>query len=130
MISMKSATASLAFAALATAAVAGSARAEGAVQLSVTPLQVINVDVGTKHAIGYYLADNGKCNLTVMLTDFSYDGDQIPSASRVNVEVAAGTSAKVDTIDGTTLAFSCAAGAAEMGVRSFTRLALSPVLRK
>ena len=126
MISMKSVAATLAFAALTAAPGAVPARADGLKDVTVAPLKVINMDVGSKHAIGYYLAENGGCNLTVLLTDFSYDGDAVPSASRVNVNVAAGTSAKVDTIDGTTMAFACSVGASNMTVRTFSRIAQSP----
>lgn len=128
MISMKSLASTLAFAALAAAHGAVPARADGYKDVQVAPLKVINMDVGTKHAIGYYLAENGACSLTVLLTDFSYDGDAVPSASRVSVNVAGGTSAKVDTIDGTTMAFACAAGASNMTVRTFSRVAQSPYL--
>ena len=47
-----------------------------------------------------------------------------------NVNVAAGTSAKVDTIDGTTMQFTCSAGASDMTVKTFERYADSPVLLK
>jgi hypothetical protein len=130
MISMKSTVASLAFAGLAVAHGAVPARADGAKELKVAPLKVINLDVGAKRAIGYYLADNGSCNLTVLLSDVNYLDGTTPSASRVNVTVAAGTSAKVDTIDGTTMAFTCATGASSMSVNTFERYAYSPVLKK
>lgn len=128
MISMKSTTASFVLSALAFAHGAAPVRADGAKELQVGPLKAINLDVGAKRAIGYYLADNGSCNLTVLLSDVNYQDDgTTPSASRVNVTVAAGTSAKVDTIDGTTMQFSCAAGAADMTVKTFERFANSPV---
>jgi hypothetical protein len=127
MISMKPSVAALVFAALAVAHGAVPARADAAKDLRVGPLKAINLDVGAKRAIGYYLADEGSCNLTVLLTDVSYDDGVTPSASRVNVNVAAGTSAKVDTIDGTTMQFSCSAGARDMTVTTFERFAYSPV---
>ena len=127
MITIKNSVASLAFAALAVANGAMPARADGAKELRVAPLKAINVDVGVKRAIGYYLADQGNCSLTVLLTDAYYEGDStMPSASRVSVNVAAGTSAKVDTIDGTTMSFTCAAGATDMTVKTFARVASWP----
>ena len=129
MISMKSTAASFAFSALAIAHAAIPARADGAKELRVAPLKVINLDVGAKRAIGYYLAENGSCNLTVLLSDVNYLDGTTPSASRVNVNVAAGTSAKVDTIDGTTMQFTCAAGASSMSVNTFERFAYSPVMK-
>jgi hypothetical protein len=130
MISIKSTAASFVFAGLAVAHGAQPVRADGAKDLRVAPLKAINLDAGTKRAIGYYLADNGNCNLTVLLSDINYLDGTTPSASRVNVSVAAGTSAKVDTIDGTTMQFSCAAGARDMTVTTFARYAASPVLLK
>ena len=59
--------------------------------VQVAPLKVINMDVGAKHAIGYYLAENGSCNLTVLLTDYLSTTDgTAPSASRVSVNVCGG----------------------------------------
>ena len=130
MNSMKSAVACLAFVGLAVAHGAIPARADGAKELKVAPLKVINLDVGAKRAIGYYLADHGSCNLTVLLSDVNYLDGTTPSASRVNVKVAAGTSAKVDTIDATTMQFTCATGAADMTVNTFQRYAYSPVMAK
>ncbi len=130
MISIKSTAASFVFAALAVAHGAVPVRAEGSKELRVAPLKVINLDIGAKHAIGYYLADNGSCNLTVLLSDVNYLDGTTPSASRVNVNVAAGTSAKVDTIDGTTMQFTCSTGAGDMTVKTFARYADSPVLLK
>jgi hypothetical protein len=131
MTTLKTASGVLAFSMLALAHGAVPVRAGGSAELRVAPLKAINLDVGAKHAIGYYLAEQGNCNLTVLLTDVSYDGDgTTPSATRVNVNVAAGTSAKVDMIDGTTMQFTCAAGASDMTVKTFARYADSPVLLK
>ncbi len=122
--------ASLAFAALAVVHGAVPARADGSKELRVAPAKAIIMDVGAKRAIGYYLSENGACNLTVLLSDVNYLDGTTPSASRVNVNVAAGTSAKVDTIDGTTMQFTCASGASAMTVKTFERYADSPVLLK
>ena len=131
MISIKNSVASLAFAALGLAQGALPARADGAKELRVTPMKAVNLDAGTKRVIGYYLADQGNCNLTVMLSDVFYEGDgTVPSASRVNVNVAAGTSAKIDSIDGTTMQFTCAAGASDMTVKTFARVAYWPAGKK
>lgn len=126
MITIKNSVASLAFAALGFAHGVVPARADGAKELHVTPLKAINLDVGIKRAIGYYLADNGSCNLTVLLSDVNYLDGLVPSASRVTMNVAAGTSAKVDTIDGTTMQFTCSTGARDMTVKTFARVAYWP----
>jgi hypothetical protein len=130
MNAMQSTAVTLILTVLAGAYGAAPVSAGEAKELKVAPLKVINLDVGAKRAIGYYLAENGACNLTVLLSDVNYLDGTTPSASRVNVDVAAGTSAKVDTIDGTTMQFTCAAGATGMTVRTFERFAYSPVLAK
>ncbi len=127
MTSLKTVASVFAFTALSVAAPAMTAAAGSAKELRITPLKAINVDVGVKRAIGYYLADNGNCNLTVLLSDAFYEGEGMtPSASRVNFKVAGGTSAQVDTIDGTGMSFACSAGASDMTVRIFERIAQSP----
>jgi hypothetical protein len=127
MTSLKSVASVFAFAALAATGSAMTAAADSAKELRVTPLKAINLDVGVKRAIGYYLADNGNCNLTVLLSDVFLEGEgTTPSASRVSVKVAGGTSAQVDTIDGTGMSFTCSARANDMTVRVFERIAQSP----
>lgn len=128
MTSLKSAVSAFAFAALAVAHGAKPAEAGGSKELRVEPLKVINLDVGVKRAIGYYLANGGNCDLTVLLADGVTESNGLAaSASRVSVKVSGGTSAQVDTIDGTALSFACSAGANDMTVRVFERVAESPV---
>jgi len=127
MTSLKTVTSVFAFAALAAAVPVMPAAAGSATELRVTPLKSINLNVGVKRAIGYYLADKGNCNLTVLLTDVFMEGEgSVPSASRVSVTVAGGTSAQVDTIDGAGMSFACSTGANDMTVRVFERVAQSP----
>lgn len=131
MKSLKSMLQSLALVAFVTTGSTLGAHAQEAQPVSVKPLQVFHVSVGAKRALGYYLAEAGTCDLTVLLSDVSYPDDGIiPSASRVGVKVAGGTSAKVDTVDGRTIAFSCAARAEEMTVSVFERLAYSPAAQR
>lgn len=128
MTSLKSAVSALAMAALSIAHGAKPVEAGEAQERRVKPLQVINLDVGVKRAIGYYLANSGNCDLTVLLADGVNEGHgSAPSASRVSVKVSGGTSAQVDTIDGSAMSFTCAAGANDMTVRVFERVAFSPV---
>lgn len=117
----------LSFAASVLAIGAGAAGAESAPSMSFKPLQAFRLDVGAKRALGYYLENKGNCDLTVLLADISYPDDGIlPSASRFGVKVAAGTSAKIDTVDGQTVSFACAARAERMTVSVVQRLAFSP----
>lgn len=133
MMSLKSAVRSFAVAALVSgaavsgAAVFGAQAGDATMPVNVKPMQAFNLELGAKRAIGYFLADDRSCDLTVMLSDISYQEDGIiPTASRVGVAVAAGTSAKVDMVDGQTVAFHCSNMADRMSVSVFQRLALSP----
>lgn len=120
----------VAFAALAVSHGAAPAGAANRSSLRVEPAKGISLDVGSKHAVAYFLAANGGCNLTLMLSDvFTEDDQSIPSAARVNVAIGAGTTARIDTVDGPSLAFQCTPGAAAMSVETVDRVAYEPMQR-
>jgi len=101
--------------ALTFAASAGVSVAEPWSTPSVRPLQAISLDVGAKHVGGYYLTDNGRCRLTLMIADaYRDDGIQQNSAAapvmRVQVTIDSSKPALIDTA-GKVLQFDCQAGA-------------------
>ena len=115
--------ATLAFAAMAACHGALPVRA-GEAAISVGPAKGISMLVGTKRAIGYYVADAGACDLTLMIAEkFFNDDTVIPTATRVRSVIGAGTTAHVDSIDGASLAFTCASGAKSMTVETYDRVA-------
>ncbi len=122
MTSTRNFLATTAFAVLALAKGAAPVRAGEADSLSVKPIKAISLDVGSKRAIGYFIADHGACNLTIMVHDISDDGLKA-NATRLNMTIGAGTSSSLDTAEGKTLAFKCQPGAAAMTFDTIDRVA-------
>ena len=91
--------------------------------IRVAPLKGISVTAGTKQAIGYYVAEKGTCNLTLMLSEVFRETDAaIPTATRVNMSVRAGNTTRVDSLEGPALSFTCAPDAAAMLVSARDRV--------
>ncbi len=88
------------------------------------PTHGVSVDVGSKRVIGYFVADNGTCNLTFMMSD-KQSGDDVPasSAARLKQVVASNSSAIVDTAEGESLELACQPGATAMTVRLLKQVA-------
>lgn len=88
------------------------------------PLKAVSYDIGSKHTLAYYEAAGSACKVTVLLADkFDATSDVYPAAVRFNTIIAAGTSDRVDSIDGPSLAFTCAPGATTLMVQTIDRLA-------
>jgi hypothetical protein len=88
------------------------------------PTHGISVDVGSKRVIGYFVADNGACNLTFLMSDKHLD-DETPAASaaRMKQVVASNSSTVVDTAEGESLELACQPGATAMTVRLLKQVA-------
>lgn len=108
--------------------VAGSmaAKADGAVALK--PIKGLSFDVGGKRAVAYYKPADGICNLTMLMSDRITDEGAIPTtaASRVNVSVYPGKTARIDTAEGKSLEFRCTSGAKVMTVKPLEQVAWTP----
>ncbi len=121
--------------AIALSAIAGGAAADtgtagaGASMANLKPRQGISLDVGSKRAVGYFLADSRICNLTLLVADRMDEGStEVPAATRLQFEVAAGSDVRVDTSEGKALAFGCATDAKSMRVNTLDQLAAySPI---
>lgn len=102
---------------------AGSVKADGAVALK--PIKGQSFDVGSKRAVTYFKAADGICNLTLLMSDRMGEDGAIPvaAASRVNVSVAPGKTARIDTAEGKSLEFRCTAGAKVMTVKPLEQVA-------
>ena len=91
--------------------------------IRVAPLKGISVTAGTKQAIGYYVAEKGACNLTLMLSEIFRETDAaIPTATRVSMSVRAGTTTRVDSLEGPALSFTCAPGATALLISARDRV--------
>jgi hypothetical protein len=93
------------------------------------PLQGVSMHLGTKHAIGYYVADSRVCQLTLVVGDVMRDDDVIPTtvSARFRAAVAAGKTVRFDTgtDTGTELQFTCGPDAAAMSVIPLKQVAYS-----
>ena len=123
MISSKTKFASLALIALALSQGAQPVGAGGA-EKRVEQAKAISLILGTKRAIGYYMAENNACAATLLISeaflDDNFDG---PTATRVNMTIHSGTTSSVDTVDGRTLEMSCGKNAKFMTVQTVDRVA-------
>jgi hypothetical protein len=99
--------------------------AESAPVLKVfAPAKGISLTVGPKRAIGYFTANKGHCDLTLMIADaYSDDRDPTSKPVRVNTAVAAGGETRIETLEGPALQFACAEGATTMSVQPVDRMA-------
>ena len=115
--------------ALSVLAAAGNAAAQSTV--NVKPNQGVSLHLGAKHAVGYFLADNGVCQLTLVVGD-EIKGDELPAtvSARFRATVEAGKTARFDTGSGTELRFTCSPGAVAMTVEPLKQVAYVPRAQK
>lgn len=124
MTSFAKLAAILALSGLAVPHPSASAQADEFVVKRVTPFKAIDLSAGTKRAIGYYVASAGSCELTLQLADsFSDYANTVSEPVRVDVSVREGTSARVDSLAGPSLQFTCASGAGSMTINPVERTA-------
>jgi len=88
------------------------------------PLQGVSLHLGSKHSVGHFHADNGVCQLTLVVGE-ELKGDVFPAvaSARFRTLIEAGTHARFDTGEGTQLQFSCAPGATAMTVEALKQIA-------
>lgn len=113
--------------ALVTLALSGSLEAaELDTTLRALPMHGVSFDIGSKHAISYFLVNGGNCDLTVWLADISHDDEGAPgTATRMVSSVAPGKTMQVGSAEGMAAEFACAANAESMSVRTLTEVAYS-----
>ena len=95
---------------------------------AVAPARGLMLDVGSKHTVSYFTAEDGRCNLTVVVGE-KFD-ENVGSGSgsvgaRVRVAIDQGKSAVVETAEGKSLQFSCASDASAMSVKTLDVVAYS-----
>jgi hypothetical protein len=90
----------------------------------VSPLKAASFDIGSKHALAYYQGAKEACKVTVVVSDAYRDDAPVSAATvRFNMSVLAGTSARMDTLDGPSLAFTCAPQARTLMIQTIDRVA-------
>jgi hypothetical protein len=126
MTSFKTVFATAAFIGLSIAHAAAPVKATEASSLRVKPLAAVDLTLGTKRAIGYYLAENGACNMTLLLSDIDFTEKMVvANAARITTVIGAGTSSQIDTEWGQSLVLACESGAAALKVHTVDRIAYS-----
>ena len=122
--SLKMTVAVSAFAALAVAQAAWPVNAGSDQVRRVAPLKGISFDVGTKHAVSYFIGENGRCAVTLVVADNPSTENELPAAgARFMVTVDGGKSVRLDTAQGKSLEFACEKAAASMTVRTVEQVA-------
>ena len=85
--------------------------------LTMKPLQAVSFDVEAKHAVSYFLNDNGTCKLVLTLGETPNADDVTNSATtRFETAVDAGKTTRFAVTTGKSLDFACQAGAQAMAV--------------
>ncbi len=85
---------------------------------------LLNINVGSKQAVGYFLNEKGLCNLTLMVAD-AFNGEDVPNLSTVRFDAAIdpGKSARIAPEPGRSLEFTCQADALAMTVAGDSQIA-------
>lgn len=108
-----------------TAGIASADAAEKRVNM-LKPLAGVSFDIGNSHAMTYFVADQGMCNLTMVLAEILPDGEvPVSAGTRVNVSIGGGKHARIDTASGKSVEFTCAPGATMVNLRKLDSLAYS-----
>lgn len=88
----------------------------------VKPIQGAILDVGSKHTVSYFLSENGKCRLTLMIAELPYGNEaSLLTAARFVVAIQPDESGRLDTAEGKSLEFTCNANAQAMSIKGLER---------
>jgi len=110
--------------ALCLAASSGLSRGDDSSILTMIPMAAKSLDIDSKHIVGFFQQAEGRCRLTLMINDA---GDEtIAKVSRMQLPVDPGRSARIDTSQGSALAFGCEIEAQAMSVHKVDRFAAYP----
>lgn len=86
------------------------------------PGRGVSLDIGGKHAVGYFIAKNNACHLTVVVADAaSWETGLDSPGTRFTIPVAPGKGFQVDASAGQSAEFFCGPGAARMTARIYNR---------
>jgi hypothetical protein len=80
--------------------------------------QAMSYTLGTKRAIGYFVGADGKCQVTLMISE-AIDAElaQPLSAARLRLSMLPGESAALDSAEGETMQLTCGSGAETVVVK-------------
>jgi hypothetical protein len=94
----------------------------------VRPLAGLSFDLGSKKAVGYFVAESAGCNLTLLVGDSARDASEgakgtVPA--RFNTLIASGRTARIDSGEGLSVEFFCSTGAKWLTTRVMEQVAYS-----
>ncbi len=92
----------------------------------VKPKAGLSFPVGSKQAVGYFLAERGGCDLTLLVGEAGEAASERQNGKapmRFTTLVSAGRTARMDTADGPSVEFFCSTGASFLTTRVIDRLA-------
>lgn len=88
------------------------------------PAKGQSFEVGANKAVGYFLAKDGKCAVTLMVAPAGEKDDVKGAGTRVSFDVEPGATGAFEASEGQALQFACEAGAKTLTVKPFERVAL------
>lgn len=88
------------------------------------PSAGVSFDIGHSHAMTYFVADKGVCNLTMVLGELMTE-DLVPTSAgtRFNVTIEGGRRVRIDTPEGKSVEFTCAPGATMVNMHKLDAVA-------
>jgi hypothetical protein len=96
--------------------------AQGGKHEIMAPGRGLSLDIGGKHAVGYFETKNNACHLTVVVADLTGGETGLDSpGTRFVVPVFPGSGVQVDASAGQSAEFFCGPGATRMNARVFDR---------
>jgi hypothetical protein len=117
----------IASAAVATVLSLAGTLAASAADITMKPMQGLSFEVGSKHAVSYYLRDNGACKLVLTLAEApNWDEGASLVATRFEAAIDGGSARRFDVGESKQLEFACGARADKMSVRWLEQVASSP----
>jgi hypothetical protein len=100
--------------------------ADAASTLTMKPLHGVSFAVGTKRAVGYFLSNNGRCELVLTLADApKWDEPPQLTATRFETTILAGGAARYNSSAGQAIEFACEALGQSMRVNAVEQVAAS-----
>jgi hypothetical protein len=118
MNSMKSITLAAALSAVLSVAHLGAAQAQ-----TIKPVQGVSFHVGTKHAVSYFLDENGRCKLVLTVAEEPSGDVSNFEATRFEAAIEAGKSTRYQMAEGLSLEFTCQDQAQAMNIKSLETVA-------
>lgn len=108
------------------AATTGLSAADSWSSMTMKPRMAKSLDAGGAHVVSYFLNADGICQLTLMIAEGAGPDGVPASATRLQLTVEPGRTARFDGADGKSSRFTCLGRAEAMSVTKIDRVALSP----